>query len=198
MEKMRILACAISTGIACSAAFSGQQKPESREQLLDRMHVYYVKQFEDLEAVKRGEFGVSRIEKNDIKKHARRGGDPGLASRDWSNVVEIYGNHGMPLIPGEVTQRYSRFPNRVYSGTNTAPYDMKAATEARLELVNTAVKSWRNPEPKPIGKSIGTLRLEARPILLTRKECLSCHKGMKLNQPVALMLYSVVPFTKAK
>ena len=39
---------------------------------------------------------------------------------------------------------------------------------------------------------------EVRPVRLSKKECLSCHPGMKLNDPVALIVYSTAPFVKAK
>jgi hypothetical protein len=187
----------IVSALVLASAITAQSGNGERTALIDKMHAYYVKQFDDLKMTKEGVFGTSRIESSKIKNHDRSGGDPGYQSKDWYNTVQIYGSHGKPLVAGKTEFRYNRLPNGLpygYKEVDMAyrtPSESRAMASVKAGLIDTAVKRWASGNHSPCGATYGHVYMEARPILMDKKECLSCHTGMKLNQPVAVMVYTV-------
>lgn len=188
--KVAILFFGVSLAIGLSASTPDER---SRKELVDAMHNYYVSQFENLTMTKEGVFGTGRVEQSKITNHVREGGDPGYARRDWMNSVTIYGNHGRPLKPGQVTQRYSRFTNGSPGSNEFTASDARLIGKAHKEIVAEATKAYSSGRVGNLTKKAGSTFLEARPIRLTKKECFPCHEGMKKNDPVAIMVYTMTP-----
>ena len=189
----------VMVGLLVWAGVITAQTPKlsSRSALIDQMHAYYVKQFDNLKMVKDGLFGTSRIESSKIKEHYRDGGDPGLQSKEWFNIVQIYGNHGNPLQSEKLELRYSRTPNGLPAGYKEAelvpkdPAEAQKQTRAKARLIETAVKRWASGKIGPWGAQFGGIYMQVRPLQLDKSECLDCHRGMKLGDPVAAMVYTV-------
>lgn len=185
----------LAIALACMAAASTTSSPESK--LVDSMHAYYVKQFENLSGVKDGKFGTARIESSQITAHTRDGGDPGYDPQGFQTTVLIYGAHGKALRPTDLKLRYRRLPGPVHQGervVDSSLYAMSIVPDA--ELVKNAVTQWAQDGGKPYVASPGGVYWEARPVRLSKTECLKCHVGMKQGDPVAVMVYRVLPKVK--
>jgi hypothetical protein len=158
-----------------------------RRDVIDLMDHYYQAQFADLEMIKEGQFGTSRVETSSIKNHSRKGGDPGYR-HDYANEVMIFGNGGKRLNASTIVRRYHRYRNGSRQGQPQVP----AAPHQEIDpLIKLAVRESAIGRPGPFVKDANGWLLEARRINLSKKECLSCHKGMKQGEPVGLIVYLV-------
>lgn len=183
------------TTAACLVAAAPDPTGESK--LVDSMHAYYVKQFDNLVGVKDGKFGTARIESSQIAAHSRDGGDPGYDPQGFQTTVQIYGAHGKPLKPADVSLRYRRLPGPVHVGERVVDPSMLAMSIVPdIDLVKNAVTQWAQDGGKPYVASPGGVYWEARPIRLSKTECLKCHQGLKMGDPVAVMVYRVLPKVK--
>lgn len=184
----------VATAACLATALLG---PSGETKLVDSMHAYYVKQFEDLSGVKDGKFGTARIESSQISAHRRDGGDPGFDPQGFQTTVQIYGAHGKALKPEDLSLRYRRFPGPVHLGEKVVDSSMHSMSVVPdIELVKNAVTQWAQDGGKPYVASPGGAYWEARPIRLSKPECLKCHVGMKQGDPVAVMVYRVLPKVK--
>lgn len=184
----------LALGVVASNVLAQHNDEAAAKAVVDEAHNYYVKEFNDLSLAKDGVFGTARIEISEIKNHRRDGGDPSYRDDKFQSTVWIYGAHGKPLLSGSVSNRYSRSPGAVPAGYR--PAINKTARVNVASFVEKAVSAWAKSGAKPFVKWDQGLRLEARPIVLSKKECLSCHKGMKLGQPVAVMVYQLARLEK--
>lgn len=175
--------------ILTSTAIFFATATQDRKQIVDEMHQYYKSQFEDLTLAKQGTFGTSRIESSKIDGHHREGGDPGYRSHDWVTVVTIYGNKGAALDPKTLESRYHRTANG-----NAASPPIKRLDETRF--LAEAISKFKNIKVNSHSTTLDGAYYEARPIRLTKSECLSCHAGMRKNEAVAIMLYTVLEKVK--
>lgn len=198
----------ITAAILISAIFGANIEESPRSSLVNSMHSYYVKQFENLaflmdkgvgisriptpptkpKSIPR--FGTSRIERSDIASHTRDGGDPGYSNKEFATIVAIYGNHGKPLDMATISERYSR--------QSSSPGLVKQPPKGyvppkEIDIIKKVVKKWNSGKVEPVTETHGVTYMEVRPIKLTKKECLSCHQNMKLNDPVAVMVYKLIP-----
>src|SRR5689334_2966637 len=100
---------------------------DSRRQTIDLMDHYYQTQFADLEMIKEGVFGTSRVETSNIKNHSRKGGDPGYNPKEVVTEVKIFGNEGKKLDPGSIRQRFHRLrsPGKAGDPMASAPWGDK-------------------------------------------------------------------------
>lgn len=186
----------LALGVIASNVLAQHDDEAAAKAVVDQAHDYYVKEFNDLALAKEGVFGTARIERSEIKNHRRDGGDPSYRNDKFQSTVWIYGAHGKSLSSGAVTQRYGRSPSSVPSGYQ--PAKSKASTLNVPKFVEAAVSAWTKRGARPLVKWDQGVRLEARPILLSKKECLNCHKGMKLGQPVAVMVYQLAQLEKLR
>lgn len=175
-------------GLACLVGFG---PVESRKAHTDRVHDEFKALFEDMSLVEKGMLGVSRLETLGLDAHG--GGRPKSAvarSTDWRTIVEIYGAKGAPLSPTTITVRYH---NWMASGSRMSRNSIDSS-----ELARQAVKKLAAGEKGPFIAKSDETEVDLRPIRLSKKECLSCHKGMKLNDPVALLAVWTAPKPKPK
>lgn len=154
------------------------------------MDAYYQNQFADLELVKAGMFGTSRVERSEIEHHRRQSGDPGYGSENWVSTVSLFGCKGKPLNAASLSSRYHRLPN---GESAVAPQDFPHIDESVLA---SAVKRFASPKAKPLVIRRKGVFAEIRPVRLSKPECVSCHSGSKLGDPVAMMVYVVSPRKK--
>lgn len=161
---------------------------ESRKELVDASHAYYQSQFDNLELTKSGVFGTARVELSKIKSHARSGGDPAYRSKEYANSFVIYGNHGLQL-DGKLEVRYHRFANGDLRSPDLKPNSMQ-------EFVQQVAKRFLAGNFSPVIKQVGDTTLEARPFRLSKPECISCHSGMKIGDPVAIGVWIIAPKKK--
>lgn len=161
-----------------------QADPE--KSLIDRMHAYYQSQFDNLELLKQGIFGAARVERSAIKAHGREGGDPGFNPPGYVTMVTIYGNHGARLDPKTISDRYRRQP-----GSEKEPIAEWPDTQKLNALVSRAAALAAKGNKGPFSTTTNGWRIEIRPIVLSKPECLKCHKPLKKDDAVALAMYSV-------
>ncbi|MBS1722126.1 MAG: hypothetical protein JSS66_03855 [Armatimonadetes bacterium] len=159
-------------------------KPAS---LVDPLHKQYVELFEDLSLTERGQFGVTRVGSDQINAHSSK--VKNLNDRDYEFNVSIFGNHGKPLDAKRLEFRYTRNVNYFAQRPGRhvpAPREVGTATKA------LAAKLVSKRATRVVAQN-GDLYMEARPILLSKIECLSCHSGAKLGSMVAVMVYQFAP-----
>ena len=182
-------------GLSFAVVYAGSVMGEpTRSEVIQQMDDYYQAQFADLELTNKGMFGTSRIESSDIRNHGRQGGDPGYSAKEWSTAVTIWGNRGKPLDAQKMERRYSRLPNR-----SAATDRMEVGDAEELEsFVRNSAKKFSARLKKPTSLELGTRYFEARPILLSNRKCLSCHSSSRLNDPIAVIVYSVSPAAAPK
>lgn len=137
-------------------------------------HRYYQNQFDNLDPVKDGRLGVSRLETterlgNDLAFHAPRVGlfDFGVA---------IFSSHGKPLDARTLRSRYVR-------GKSDAA---KAAT-----LAKKAADRFRRGDLAPLREKVADGYVEARPFVLSSEKCIKCHQRLKVGDAVAVGVYTV-------
>lgn len=165
-----------------------QDEPvKSAKELADRMDAYYQSQFADLTLAKKGIFGMSRIEMSKIDGHTRTGGDGGYDVPGYSTAVTIYGNHGGKLAEN-AEDRFHRLPGGVHPGEYLAP--LTVPTDEYNRFVKSAIAKVNNGK-NGAEFTAGAWTVFARPVRLTKKECLSCHKSAKPGDAVALILFAV-------
>lgn len=169
-----------------SGAWIQPNQPDPEKSLIDRMHAYYQSQFDNLELLKQGIFGSARIERSAIKAHGREGGDPGYNPPGYLTMVTIYGNHGARLDPKTISDRYRRQP-----GSDKEPIPERPDTQKMNALVSRAAALAAKGNKGPFSTTTNGWRIDVRPIVLSKPECLKCHKPLKENDAVALAMYSV-------
>lgn len=192
---MRVQVCALSVSAVCGGLALALN--DARSELIDTSHLYYQGQFENLDATKNSIFGTARIESSQIKGHLRSGGDPAYRSKEFANWFLIYGSNGHPLNPTTLKLRYQRMPN----GSASAMMESDALTRQLQKFdakafVTVALGHIRSKKPGYFSRSVGAVTYEARPFRLSKAECLPCHSGMKLGDPVAIGVWATVPVNK--
>ena len=192
-SRLLWLSAALSLWVVVGAVGPGASKSEK---LVDKMHDHYVERFNDLEATKRGVFGASRVESDNINSHHKPGGDPGYDPEGFQTTVAIFGAHGKPLTTSNLSLRFSRHPGPVKNDERLPAPPARKDNRSELDKGKGVVKKWAKDGGKPVTAKEGETLWEARPIRLTKKECVSCHAGMKLNDPVAVIVYRVTPKIK--
>lgn len=191
--KVTVLFFAVTLAIGLSA---NPVEKDPRKKLIDTMHQYYVGQFDNLDMTKDGYFGVSRIESSLIRNHSRSGGDPGYKSDGFSTAVQIYGNHGKSMTLENVSLRFSRYPGSPPSGYRLPLTESASIRKVYNGLIVDSVKSFAKGNLAPLVKSVDTTVMEARPLTITKPECLSCHTEVKKGGAVAIIVYTTTPFVK--
>ena len=202
MEKEVVLGLNLIVIAPLLVSLIGFQPKETPESYVARVDAYYQEVFRDLSLVDQGLVGTTRIERSSLSKH--RGGDfkvPQRKDREMWFEVYIYGNRGKPLNFASIESRYERhYPF-------TADFElehMKAAKTPGKSVVDyrvrkedptlkEAIKRFQNSKVNSVVVKRGVVRWELRPVRLSKKECLSCHKSMKLGDPVAVMTYGTAP-----
>ena len=182
-------------GLSFAVVYAGSRvEGPTRSEVIQQMDDYYQAQFANLELTEKGMFGTSRIESSSIRSHGRDGGDPGYRSKEWSTAVSIWGNHGKPLNAEKIEQRYSRLPNR------SAIADKLGTSETGQyeAFVRNAAKKFSTGFKRPAFLELGHRYFEARPIRLSNRKCLSCHTDSRLNDPVAVIVYTMSPAAPPK
>lgn len=169
-----------------SCVLFSQEDFAKPELLVEASDAYYQSQFANLEFIKMGKFGTSRVEISQINAHGRDGGDPAYRSKAWYSSVSIYGSHGKPLTPKTLSRRYSRFAN---GESVIAPKEFpQFATD---KVLADAIMRFSSAKAEPLVIRRKSAYAEIRPVRLSKSECLKCHTDMKLGDPVALMVYVV-------
>lgn len=176
-------------GLAGLACLFGLGPVDSRKTHTENVHREFKALFEDMALVDQGLLGVSRVETLGLDAHG--GGRPNSAwgrSKDWHTSVQIFGAKGAPLTADNLTLRY-------HNWLGTGP-SMRGSSIKSLDLAKLAVQKLAAGEKGPFVAESGNIEMDLRPIRLTNKACLSCHKGMKLNDPVALLAVWTMPKPK--
>jgi hypothetical protein len=115
--------------------------------------------------------------------------------KDWRYAVTIFGRRGKPLSEGELQQT---------GGTVGPEYAQPRGSTGAVTSGRYSDGSTPNPKVSdllPIAKShlagggstatIDDWTIEARTVHLSKPECLNCHKGSKLNDPIAVLVYNI-------
>lgn len=180
------------------AALPALSVGESRATVINDMHKHYLARFDDLSMVKNGDFGISRVESSKLKAHLRSKGVPHYNDDNWLNSVVIFGNHGKPLDPKTIESRYSRAPSATKAHLKPDYTGWDGIADAQIKLVKGAVEAWNKGDVTAKSVNHGKTYLEVRPIKLSKKECLSCHSGMKVGTPVAAIVYRMTPLVESR
>lgn len=188
--------------LAIALALAPAQEPT----VTDLLHAYYDGVFQYLsltegkwveveqngKAVRRWQparFGVSRIRGTPVV---------GQHYLDWTalsrkaaeeakaNGVEyfatVYGNGGKPLSAETLAKRFG--PEAV----NSTSMNIKGINpDNHLKFAKLALEPIR--KGSTLQRKVDTWMLEARGVFLSKPECLKCHAGMKVGDPVAVMVY---------
>lgn len=186
--KARWTVLAGAVALASVASTSGSAPDKQIDKIIGEMDAKYQALFADLTLTKDGTFGIGRVEMDEIKSHGRKPSRP--ETPGFMTNVSIFGNEGKPLSSDRLDRRYTKDINGVTHRRD------KGEGRAEYELALKAVKGWSKGGHQPVKAVRGDVFFEARPVLLSKKECIDCHKGMKLNQPVAVMVYAVAPTGK--
>lgn len=164
-----------------------------RRQFVDEIDEFVQERFLDLSATEKGEFGVSRIESNMIDAHFKRTNPP-VKNENLGAGIAIFGAKGKPLNPGNLEVRFTRW------GHNSAippeklrklALDLKQISATLPEFSKDQKLDRKEFARKPYYAQI-------RPVRLSKKECLWCHQGMKLGEPVALVVYTILPMAESE
>lgn len=163
----------------------GLQQKETVEKYVSRVDSVFQEQFRDLALVEKGIVGMSRMESASIIRHG--GGAPGRAIRnkEFRLAVFIFGNRGSRLDFKTVRTGYAR--PAFGGGPEVIRFNYKDPT------LKEAIKRFQDRKVNSVVVKRGVVRWELRPVRLSKKECLSCHKGMMLGNPVAVMVYGTAP-----
>ena len=158
---------------------------------------YYQALFLDPALTAKGSFGVNRVIGSEMEGHNGSGTDPLYGRKDLGSMVFIYGNGGKRLNPATIRQRFFRSPNPALvwlsrSKTPHADENSYARIQSEVEsaIKEAAKKSLTSDVKSFTRQSIGRT-LEIRRVNLSKMECLPCHTGQKLGDPVALIAYFV-------
>ncbi len=180
---------AIGTGILAAllslAEFGAEKEPRAR---VERLDAAYQKDFADLRLARKGIFGLGRVEGGTLKNHIRRTTEAKTGRKELMATVAIFGTRGKELQPESLELRYSRWPGPVGKIEGTAP--SKAAV---AELLASSARKAIVGDEGPFVRTSKNWRMEVRPVRLSTRECLSCHNELQLDDPVALILYTVYP-----
>jgi hypothetical protein len=181
-----------NTLILCGAALvcAALAGPTKAPSVGEQVRKSYQEVFDDISLIdKDNRFGVSRLEGSSITGHGSGRKRYGQVPGHTVGVV-IYGNKGKPMEPGAYGQRYSRFP---FPGHRGAAPDLLVVGRS---VAKKAVAAYSKGNLAPVVAKSGLVTVEAHPIRLTKKECLSCHGGMKVGDPVAVIVVSSAPSQK--
>ncbi|MBL8064487.1 MAG: hypothetical protein JNM34_01385 [Chthonomonadaceae bacterium] len=170
--------------------------PPSATKLIDATHSYFQSQFDNLELTRSGKFGMSRIEVSSIGSHVRSGKDPSYSNKEYATSFRIFGSSGHPLSPETVALRYSRFPGGGHSDDSLASRSWAIPGFDEGKKIKTIVAGLAKGVSWPVQGPKSKLIWQARPIVLSKKECLSCHSGLLVGDPVAIAVYVLNPIVK--
>lgn len=162
----------------------GLQPREMVETYVSRVDAQFQEQFRDLTLVEKGFVGMSRLDRVVITKHGGGATPRAIVKKDIRMAVFIFGNEGKKL---EFTSIKKRFERPAIGG------DERVEFEQRDPTLKEAIKRFQNSKVNSVVVKRGVVRWELRPVRLSKKECLSCHKGMMLGNPVAVMTYGTAP-----
>lgn len=144
-------------------------------------------------------FGTSRISKTYIDAHLHGSFGPNIREPNHATSIHIFGNRGRALSANGLALRYHRIPDRGGDrtrGVATNPQGHKPVDKS--SLARKVVASWGKSPPKPFRTRDGVHTIEFRPILLTKRACLSCHAGMQVGEPVAVAMYTLTPLVERR
>jgi len=164
-----------------------------RRQFVDVIDAFVQERFLDLSATEKGEFGVSRIESNMIDAHFKRTNPP--VKKDGLGAgVAIYGAKGKALKPENLQHRFSRWGH-----DSAVPPERLRKLMVDLKQISATVSEFAK-DPKMERKEFARnpYYAQIRPVRLSKRECLSCHQGMKLGEPVALVVYTILPMAESE
>ncbi|MBS1714428.1 MAG: hypothetical protein JST30_08845 [Armatimonadetes bacterium] len=185
-RRWAVLGCGLA--LAAAASTAGLSGDKQVDKIVAELDAKYQALFADLALTKDGTFGIGRVEVDNIKTHGRKPSRP--TTPGFLTNVAIFGNKGKPLSAQGLERRYTKDMNGVTHRRD------KGEGRAEYELALKAVKEWSKGGRSPLKAVRGDVAFEARPVLLSKKECVDCHKGMKRGQPVAVMVYAVAPTGK--
>lgn len=188
----------IYTGIIASAAAAAVvvvRQSDPRKPLIQQMDNYYQELFADLELAFRGDVGVSRMLKTALRHDPFR---PELAKKFDSDryeaTVEVFGDKTTPPRPDTIKSSVSAIATRNPSGL----VRMNSAVSApnTKDLARDALEQAQSGDFTPVIRRSGQIISEARFIRLSKEGCLKCHSGMKLDDPVAVIVYTTRPLER--
>lgn len=166
-----------------------------RLEVIDLADRFYQSRFIDKELTSKGVFGVNRVVSSKIEAHGMETADPAYGRRDVGSSVYIYGNKGKSLNSRLIVMRYHRLMNPTKDG-EVKPGDTRGIIrivqppkDAIDILVREAAKKSIAGNPGPFTKDSNGWLLQVRRVNLSKSECLPCHKGQKLGDPIALIAY---------
>lgn len=164
----------------------------ARRRFVDEIDKALQERFIDLSETEKGRFGISRIEANMIDAHFKRTNPP-VRKDGLSGGIAIYGSKGKPLDPKTMQVRFSRWSG---SSAGIPPEQMRKLMVDLKEISATipGFKRDKKLDRKEFARK--PYYAQIRPIRLSQSECLSCHKGMSLGDPVALAVYTALPLAE--
>lgn len=166
---------------------------ESRRQFIEKLDKHYQERFLDLDGIKDGRMGLSRVEMNDIKDHALRRAVSTSEATLYANVT-IYGAHGKPLKDDNLRLGYSLGSVR----TNLPPGKLRELVISLKDVTASIPRFQKDRKLDRIEINRLPIYAQLRPVRLSRAECLSCHVGMKIGDTVAIAAYTVTEWTPQK
>lgn len=200
-------------GLMFALAPVSAQQNQKADAFINTLHSGFVSRFEDLsEFTKDGEvmgfeevlkyrkhprFGVSRLPDSKIKSHGSNVRSPLSNGNDFYYHTTIFGASGRPLTPNNIRVRYTRRSEFL----SRAPYSLAKDSPSHKpinihSLAKKVVGQWSKSPAKPVRIKDGVRILEVRPVKLSNKDCLKCHVGMKVGDPVAAIAYNLIPIVK--
>ncbi|MBV6459156.1 MAG: hypothetical protein HONBIEJF_02299 [Fimbriimonadaceae bacterium] len=160
-----------------------------RREFVDEIDRIVQERFMDLSATQKGEFGISRIESNMIEAHFKRTSPP-IKKHGLGAGIAIYGAKGKALDVGPLECRFLRW-SAWAGGPNSGK--LRKLTLDLKEIAATVPEFSRDRKLDRKEFARKPYYAQIRPIRLSKKECLPCHKGMSIDEPVALAVYTILP-----
>ncbi len=175
--------------------------------VVDLLHAYYDGVFQDLSLTEgkwvEGEVNGKKVPRWQPARFgvSRMRGTPVVGQHylDWTalsrkaaeeakaNGVEyfatVYGNGGKPLSADTLAKRFG--PEAVNS--TSMLFNKGIDPDNHLKFAKLALEPIR--KGSALQRKVDTWMLEARGVFLSKPECLKCHAGMKVGDPVAVMVY---------
>lgn len=189
--------------LAIAVALAPAQEPT----VTDLLHAYYDGVFQDLsltegkwveqeqngKMVRRWQparFGVSRIRGTPVVgQHyldwtalSRKSAEEAKAA-GVEYFATVYGNGGKPLAEATLARRFG--PEAVNS--TSMLFNKGINPDNHLKFAKLALEPIR--KGSTLQRKVDTWMLEARGVFLSKPKCLKCHAGMKVGDPVAVMVY---------
>ena len=168
----------------------GLQPREMVETYVSRVDAMFQEQFRDLALVDQGFMGMNRIDRALITKHGGGAIPRATVKKDILLTVLIFGNKGKKLDFATVQTRFVR--PAFGEGSEKIKFNHKDPT------LKEAIKRFQDRKVNSVTVKRDAVRWELRPVRLSKQECLSCHKGMKMGDPVAVMTYGTTPVKSDK